>query len=206
MRIKKIETLLNELIIDSKNDNIKMMKVSSKSSFRLKKPADFKDMYIPISKNQGEDLIQLIVKNKLRNIVEFGTSFGISTLFLALGAIETDGRIITTELIESKAKKAIENFNRAGVNKFIEVRVGDASETLKNHSEPVDLLVLDGWKNLYLTIFQMLEPNFHNNSIIYVDNADMLETQVFLEAIRKKSKYKLTTKDNGKVVLIYINS
>jgi predicted O-methyltransferase YrrM len=200
----QIEATLTYLYEDSKYDLVKAMKGFAKSAFRPIQPAHFKDAYLSISKEQGEGLKRLIKKNNLQNIVEFGTSFGISTLFLALGAIETKGRILTTELIESKAKKAIENFKKAGVNDLIEVRVGDASETLKNHQEPIDLLLLDGWKDLYLPIFQMLEPNFHDNTFIYVDNADMAETQTFLNVVSQNHKYQLESKFGGTVVLITI--
>ena len=201
---KLITTTINELFEDSKYDMLKVMKGAAKSIFKPMQPIDFKDAYLSISKEQGENLKLLIKENKIKNIVEFGTSFGISTLFLAQGVIETGGHIITTELIDSKAKKAIKNFERAGVNNLIEVRVGDALETLKNHDKPIDLLLLDGWKNLYLPLFQILEPNFHPQTIIYVDNADMNDTKAFLQTIRKNYKYQLQPKFNGKVVLITI--
>ena len=199
---KNIKNTLNELFKDSKYDYFRMMKGVAKSRFRPIQPADFKDVYLSISKEQGEGLVQLIKKKNIKNIVEFGTSFGISTLYLAQGVMNTNGQIITTELIPSKAKKAIENFTKAGVNELIEVRVGDAMETLKNHDESIDLLFLDGWKDLYLPLFQMLEPNFHKDTIIYVDNADMGEVQAFLKIIRQDYKYQLQSKYDGKVVFI----
>ena len=202
----QINTTISELFEDSKYDMLKMMKGAAKSVFRAMQPLDFKDAYLSISKEQGESLVKLITDNKLKNSVEFGTSFGISTLFLAQGVIETGGHIITTELIDSKAKKAIENFEKAGVSDLIEVRVGDAMETLKSHDEPIDLLLLDGWKDLYLPLFQMLEPNFHSNTFIYVDNAEMSEVKAFINVIRQNSKYQLQSQFNGKVVLITLKT
>jgi predicted O-methyltransferase YrrM len=200
----QITTTINELFADSKYDMLNMMKGAAKSVFRRMQPWDFKDAYLSISKEQGQGLIKLIAENKLKNIVEFGTSFGISTLFLAQGAIQTGGNIITTELIDSKAKKAIKNFERAGVNHLINVRIGDAMETLKNHQKPIDLLLLDGWKDLYLPIFQMLEPHFHSHSFIYVDNAEMAEVKAFIHVMSQNSKYRLQPQFGGKVVLISI--
>lgn len=203
---KQIELKINELFEDSKFDMLKMMKGAAKSVFRSMQPTDFKDAYLSISREQGVDLTKLIKDNNIKNIVEFGTSFGISTLFLAQGAIETGGHVITTELIESKVQKAIENFKNAGVSEIIEVRVGDALETLKNHTEPIDLLLLDGWKDLYLPLFQMLESNFHENTFIYVDNAEMSDAKEFLKTISKNQKYQFQSQFGGKVVLISINS
>ena len=106
----QIESTIEQLFNDSKNDHFKIMKGFAKSIFRSIQPADFKDVYLSISKEQGIELTELIVKNNLKNIVEFGTSFGISTLFLAQGVKKTNGKIISTELIESKAKRAIQNW------------------------------------------------------------------------------------------------
>ncbi|NKI32736.1 O-methyltransferase [Croceivirga thetidis] len=196
------ETILDELIKDSKLDYLRMMKSAAKSVLTGFEPSNFKDVYLSISREQGEELRKLIVQRNIKNVVEFGTSFGISTLFLAQGVTETNGKIITTELIPSKAKKAKENFERAGVAQSIEVLIGDAMDTLKNHSETIDLLLLDGWKDLYHPLFKMLEPNFHNGTIIYVDNADMAETRDFLSKVKSTDKYELQSQFGGKVVLI----
>lgn len=201
---KAIEITLNQLFKDAKNDYYKIAKGLVKSAFRPMQPSDFKEAYLSISKEQGADLQELILKNNSKNIIEFGTSFGISTLFLAQGVLATGGKIITTELIESKALKAIDNFKNAGVQNLIEVRIGDALETLKNHAKSIDFLFLDGWKDLYLPLFEMLAPNFHINTIIYVDNANMLDAKTFLQTISKNKKYQLQPKFGGKVVLITI--
>ena len=200
--ISKIDSVISELYKDSKNDYLKMIKGATKSIFRPIQPSDFKNVYLAISKEQGEALVDLIKKNDIKNIVEFGTSFGISTLFLAQGVMQTGGKVITTELIESKAQQAIKNFKHAGINNLIEVRIGNAMTALQNYQEPIDLLLLDGWKDLYLPLFQMLEPNFHTNTIVYVDNADMAESRSFLSTIAQNPKYNLQSDYNGKVFLI----
>ena len=199
---QQIAITINDLYLDSKHDYLKLMKGVAKSILRPMQPKDFKEAYLSISKEQGEDLKLLITKNNYKHIVEFGTSFGISTLFMAQAALESGGNIITTELIASKAQKAIENFKLAGVYHLIDVRIGNALDTLKNYNGPVDLLLLDGWKDLYLTIFKLLEPNFHKNTMVYVDNANMSDTQVFLKTISKNKGYNFESKNNGKVVLI----
>jgi len=197
-----IEATLDELYADSKNDKFKMIKGFAKAVLRPMQPIDFKEVYLSISKEQGEELVELITNNNLKNIVEFGTSFDISTLFLAQGVLETKGHIITTELIASKAQKAIQNFESADVGHLIDVRIGNAIDTLKNLKGSIDLLLLDGWKDLYLPLFELLESNFHKNTIIYVDNANMKDSQLFLQAVSKNPNYELQSKFDGKVVLI----
>lgn len=201
----RIQITLDQLFKDSKYDHIRMIKGVAKSVFRPVQPNDFEHVYLSISKEQGSDLVALIKQRNFKNIVEFGTSFGISTLFLAQGVQQTGGHVITTELIASKAQKAIENFQKAGVSHLIDVRIGDALETLKDHNEPIDLLLLDGWKDLYLPLFQLLERNFHENTIVYVDNADMEEVQTFLRTVSRNPKYLLQSQHQGKVALISKN-
>jgi len=202
----QLDTTINRLYKDSKNDYFKIIKGAAKSIFRPIKPIDFKDVYLAISEEQGKGLVDLIKKNNIKKVVEFGTSFGISTLFLAKGVLETEGNIVTTELIESKALKALDNFKKAGVDNLIDLRIGNAMDTLLNYDESVDLLLLDGWKDLYLPLFRMLEKNFHSKTIVYVDNADMDDSRLFLETISKDSKYQFQYKHRGKVALISVNS
>ena len=201
---ENIKATLIELYNDAKNDKTRIIKGLVKSIIRPMQPEDFKHAYLSITEEQGLFLVDLIKKNNLKNIVEFGTSFGISTLFLAQGALETKGRIITTELIASKAEKAMENFKKAEVSNIIDVRIGDAMQTLQNHKAPIDLLFLDGWKDLYQPLFNMLESNFHTNTIIYVDNANMTESRAFLKEVGRNDKYTLESIFDGKVVLIRI--
>ncbi|NIJ45641.1 putative O-methyltransferase YrrM [Wenyingzhuangia heitensis] len=198
----QIDNVLNLLYKEAKNDRYKIIKSLAESRIRPIQPMDFKDVFLSISSKQGTYLKQIIQDHNLKNIIEFGTSFGISTLFLAQGILKTGGKIITTELIESKAKQAVDNFKKAEVNHLIDLRVGDAMHTLKNHSEPIDLLFLDGWKDLYFPLFKLLEPNFHKKTFVYVDNADMNDTQDFLQKVRQDPKYHLNSKYNGKVFLI----
>ena len=198
----QVEETLDRLYKAAKFDPLHVLRGAARSIFGPIQPSDFENAYLSITREQGEHLERLITENDLKNIVEFGTSFGISTLFLAKGALATGGQIITTELIESKAHKARENFESAGVADLIEVRIGDALETLKDYAAPIDLLLLDGWKDLYLPLFQMLEPNFHSNTFIYVDNADMADTRAFLKLVGQDPKYQLLSKFGGKAVLI----
>ncbi|MEP2935771.1 MAG: class I SAM-dependent methyltransferase [Gilvibacter sp.] len=205
MQTQQITNIIAELYTDAKYDKLRMIKGMAQSVFRPIQPKDFEDAYLPISNKQGIELVQLIKKNNLKNIVEFGTSFGISTLFLAQGVLETNGHVITTELLKSKVEIAKGNFRKAGVENLIDVRIGDALETLKNHSKAIDLLLLDGWMNLYQPLFEMLESNFHKNTIIYVDNADMSDSQEFLASISRE-KYSIEFQNNGRESIVKLKN
>lgn len=182
-----VESTLRALHQDARKDYLRIGKGVVKSIFRPIQPSDFEHAYLPISKEQGVALRQLIIQNDCKNVVEFGTSFGISTIYLADAVRQTGGKVITTELLESKATKAKQNISNAGLSDFVEIRIGDAMETLKGFSEPIDFLFLDGWKDLYLPLFQLLEPQFHAGTVIYADNMDMAGTQYYGDYVLGKT-------------------
>lgn len=129
------------------------------------------ECFIPISPAQGEFLYVTARAQGARNVVEFGTSFGISTIYLAAALKDNGGgRVISTELEPNKVRRAQQNLEEAGVADFAEIREGDALETLKGLTEPVDLVLLDGWKDLYLPVLELLKPNLRPGSLILADN------------------------------------
>lgn len=198
----KVQQTLTALHEDAKKDYLRIGKGVVKSIFRPMGPADFEKAYLPISQEQGISLRKLIVENNCKTVLEFGTSFGISTIYLADGVRQTGGKVITTELLESKGKKALQNINKAGLKEFVEIKIGNAMDTLSDHSEKIDFLFLDGWKDLYLPLFQMLEPYFHSNTIIYADNMDMAGTKQYGDYVLSAPKnYSSKFVDGGKAML-----
>ncbi len=196
-----VENKLAAMHADAKKDVLRMGKGIAKSIFRSIQPQDFEHVYLPISKNQGRDIRNIIIENDCKNIVEFGTSFGISTIYLADAARKTEGKVISTELLESKAKIAIENIQDAGLSNYVEVKIGDAMETLSDYPNTIDFLFLDGWKNLYLPLIKMLEPKFNSGTLIYADNMDMSDTEDYADYINNCSSYSNQVIHNGKGVL-----
>ena len=107
-------------------------------------PASLKECYIPVSREQGELLYLTTRALNAKNIVEFGTSFGISTIYLAAGARDNGGgMVIGSEIEPSKHVQAEFNLNKAGLTAYSDVRLGDALETLKEVPQPIDLVLLD---------------------------------------------------------------
>jgi len=198
-----VRSVISMLFKDAKLDPIRAAKGMAKTIFRPIEPKDLENVYLPVSQEQGDFFYKTIIENDLKSIVEFGTSFGISTLFLAAAAKQTGGKVITTELLSNKAQTAQKNFEKAGLENFIELREGDAIQTLKELNQPIDFLMLDGWKNLYLPLFKQLEPLFHKGTIVYADNVDMTDTQPFLEYVySQKEVYKTQRIHQGKGELI----
>lgn len=134
-------------------------------------PEAMKDFYIPVSPEQGRFLYLTARALGARRIVEYGTSFGISTLYLA-AAVEANGggHVIGSEIEPSKHARAVAHIREAGLEHVAEVRLGDALETLRDVPEPIDLVLLDGWKDLYLPILEMLTPRLRPGAVVMGDN------------------------------------
>lgn len=130
--------------------------------------------YLSVSRDTARLLYMLVRAAGARSIVEFGTSFGISTLHLAAGLRDNGGgRIITTEFEPSKAARAGENFAAGGLADLIELRQGDALQTLaRDLPGRIDLVLLDGAKGLYPAVLALLEEHLKPGALIIADNAD----------------------------------
>ena len=133
-----------------------------------------KDLWLPVSRQTGVLLYQLARSTNARHIVEFGTSFGLSTLYLAAALRDNGGgRLITSEFEPSKVAKAREHLAEGGVSDLVEIREGDALETLASDlPESIDLLLLDGAKALYNDVLALVEPRLRPGALIVADNAD----------------------------------
>lgn len=201
------QSILDNLYELSKYDGLKVAKALAKSIVSKVKPADVGTAYLPISQEQGEYLYHLICEKNFKSVVEFGTSFGISTLYLAEAVKATGGHVVTTEIVPTKCQQANITFKEAGLENLITLLEGDALKTLKRIDRPIDLLLLDGWKELYLPVFRLLEPLFHKNTLVFVDNTNMKGVKQFIREISKeKEKYHIEniSFDKGNTVLISI--
>jgi predicted O-methyltransferase YrrM len=134
-----------------------------------------KDLPLAVSRETGALLYMLARSTRARTIVEFGTSFGISTLHLAAALRDNGGgRLVTCEFEPSKAARARLNLKAGGVIDLVEIREGDALETLSTGlPDTIDLVLLDGAKALYPEILGLLESRLKPGALIVADNADM---------------------------------
>jgi predicted O-methyltransferase YrrM len=133
-----------------------------------------KDLPLAVSRETGVLLYMLARSTSARTIVEFGTSFGISTLHLAAALKDNGGgRLVTCEFEPSKTARARDNLQAGGVLDLVEIREGDALQTLcVDLPETIDLLLLDGAKSLYPDILSLVESRLRAGALIVADNAD----------------------------------
>jgi len=136
-----------------------------------------KDIPLPVSRDTGVLLYMLTRSTGARQLLEFGTSFGVSTIYLAAALRDNGGgRIITTEFEASKAARARGNLTKAGLMDLVEIREGDALETLAHDlPETFDLVLLDGAKALYADILQRVEGCLRPGSLVLADDARLCQ-------------------------------
>jgi predicted O-methyltransferase YrrM len=128
----------------------------------------------------------LIKEMKSRTILEIGTSYGYSTLWLAEAARATGGKVITLELQAYKQQYAREQLTKAGLETFVDFRAGDAKESLAKLENPVDFVLLDLWKNLYIPCFDLFYPRLSPGALVVADNMTYPESaQAHAAAYRK---------------------
>jgi predicted O-methyltransferase YrrM len=158
-----------------------------------------KNVPLAVSRETGTLLYMLARGTNARNIVEFGTSFGISTLHLAAALRDNGGgRLITTEFESSKIARARENLTAGGLIDLVEVREGDALQTLRSGlPETVDLLLLDGAKGLYPDVLALLEGRLCPGAFVVADDADA--SPDYLARVRSIDQGYLSTPFTGDV-------
>jgi predicted O-methyltransferase YrrM len=151
------------------------------------------DLPLPVSRETGALLYMLARSSAARAIVEFGTSFGISTLHLAAALRDNGGgRLITTEFEPSKVARARENLTAGGLIDLVEIRVGDALQTLRDDlPEVIDLVLLDGAKALYPEVLALVESRLRPGAFIVADNADY--SPEYLARVRSPANGYLST-------------
>lgn len=141
----------------------------------------YADNFLAVSPGYGRFLYMMARARKAMRIVEFGTSMGISTIYLAAALRDNGGvQVIGSELEGAKVARARANLGAAGLADLVEIREGDALETLRDASGPVDLLLLDGAFSLYLPILKLVEPRLTPGAVVLGENAFDLEYLAYI--------------------------
>lgn len=143
------------------------------------------EFYLPVTPEAGRLLYALVRSSRPSTVVEFGMSLGISAIHLASAVRDNgEGRVVTTELSEEKVAVASRNFADAGLDDLITVLPGDATKTLADIEGPVQFVLLDGWKDLYLKVLQLLEPRLAPGALVVADNTSMEGLAPYLDYVR----------------------
>lgn len=145
------------------------------------------DAFIPVSPDAGQLLYTLVRTAGKGTVVEFGTSFGISAIYIAAALKDRgNGRLITTEIYPQKAERARQFIEQTGLMDYVDLRVGDAQETLADCAPDVSFVFLDGMKSLYLPVLKQLEPKLIAGALVVGDDLDLFPAPLasYLEYVR----------------------
>lgn len=182
-----VASVLQRLHEDARNDGAR----------RASRPRDAEndalirmgDLYLAVSPEEGRLLYLLARGSGARSIVEFGASFGISTLYLAAAARDNGGALITTEVHPDKCAATRAVLAEAGLDGAATVLEGDARETLRGIETGVDFVFLDGWKSQYLPMLEILVPKLADAALIAADNIDHAAAQPYAEHVRSSPAF-----------------
>jgi predicted O-methyltransferase YrrM len=180
LRSDPLRSLLDRLHDEAKGDRLRFLGLiphfvsgfaRGRKLFEILTPETMRGCFIPVSREQGEFLYLTARALGASTIVEFGTSFAISTLYLAAAVRDNGGgQVIGSEIERSKWERARAHLQEGSLADCVEVRLGDALETLKDVPEPIDLVLLDGWKDLYLPVLELLKPRMRAGAVVLADN------------------------------------
>ncbi len=138
----------------------------------------FADKMVALERIKAEFCYALVRSLRATRVVEAGTSFGVSTIFLAAAVRENvredggDGRVYCSEYEPAKAAIARANFDRAGVSDFIDLREGDILEELKDVEAPIDFVLMDIWGPIPGPLLKILSPRLRPGAVVIADNTD----------------------------------
>jgi predicted O-methyltransferase YrrM len=130
------------------------------------------DLFLALDPQNGVLCYLLARALRATRIVEFGTSFGISTIYLALAVRDNGGGVVIgTEFIPEKAAQARRHLQEAGLADYVDLREGDALETLRSETAPVDFLLNDGFPRSVLPVLELLAPKLRPGAVVLCGNA-----------------------------------
>ncbi|KAG5805991.1 hypothetical protein H9Q74_009447 [Fusarium xylarioides] len=176
------------------------------------------DNFVALDPDKCAYVYLLLRSMKARFVVEAGTSFGVSTIYLALAVSQNagsqPGRVIATENEPTKAVKARKYWSQAGddIEKFIELREGDLRETLKTDlPEQVDFLLLDIWTPLALPTLKLVKPRMKPGATVVADNTEAAKAgykdlMAYLEDTTNGFKLTTLPYSGGLLIAVYLGN
>lgn len=183
LQTKEVRTVLDRLFAAAERD------VNNQPATRptdAQEQADaMADVYMPISAEGGQLLYALIRASRPETVVEFGTSFGISTIYLAAAVADNGtGHVYGSEMSATKVAAARKNLEEAGLAGVATILEGDARETLPGLPVSIGLVLLDGWKELCLPVLRLLEPRLKPGALVIGDDSSFSTMADYLAYVR----------------------
>ncbi|HLN75010.1 MAG: O-methyltransferase [Methylococcaceae bacterium] len=168
--------------------------------FLNERKGTWRDMNVPES--DGQLLYDLIVKNGYKKAVEIGTSTGHSGIWIAWALSKTGGKLITIDIDKDRQKEAVENFKKAGLSEYIDVRLGDAHELVPELKGQFDFVFSDADKSWYINYFKDMDPKLVVGGCYVTHNVGRNNNYDFYEYVSKLPNYRTTLDSKGAGVAI----
>lgn len=161
-------------------------------AFLEENSSNWRDMNVSLS--DGRILYDLILENDYTRAVEIGTSTGHSAIWMAWALSKTGGKLVTIEIDKERYLKAKANFKKAGVEDFIDARLGDAHELVPNLEGEYDFVFSDADKYWYKNYFIAMDPKLEIGGCFTAHNTSMRVHGIseFLDYVEGLDRYKTT--------------
>ncbi len=157
------------------------------------------EFLLPIGPASGQ-LVNILIKEAgCKTILEIGTSYGYSTVWLAEAAHHTGGKVISLDLVADKQQHARASLTKAGLANVVEFRLGDARDSLAAMKERVDFVLLDIWKVFYIPCFDLFYPKLNPGAFVAADN--MIEPEFSREDAEKYQQHVRAKADIQSILL-----
>ena len=157
------------------------------------------DMNVP--KSDGQLLYDLIIKGNYTRALEIGTSTGHSGIWIAWALSKTGGKLMTIDIDERRHNMAVQNFEKAGLSDYIDARLADAHELVKELDGPFDFVFSDADKEWYKQYFIDIDPKLEINGCFTAHNISMSSRvggiREFFDYVRSLSNYETTLNSRG---------
>lgn len=140
------------------------------------------EFLLPVGAEVGAFLHALVIGRGAQTVLELGTSYGYSTLFLADAARACGAKVVSIDVDPAKQAYAAQMLERAGLREQVEFRCGDALALLASDRGPWDVVLLDIWKDMYVPCFEAVYPALAEEALIVADN--MIYPEGAREAVR----------------------
>lgn len=149
------------------------------------------ELLITVGPIVGSLMNRLIVGVGAKSILELGTCYGGSTIWLADAARETGGRVVSLDIAANKQAYAREMLERADLADYVDLVTGDAVEVIGRLTGPFDFVLVDLWKDLYVPCLEAFYPKLAPGALIVADNMTFppeaqAEVKEYRKAIRAK--------------------
>lgn len=160
-------------------------------AFLNKHKGKWHDLNVPYE--DGKILYDLIIKNHYTSALEIGTSTGHSTVWIAWAMSKTGGKVVTIEIDKRRHEEAIENLAEAGLSNYVDARLANAHELVKELPGPFDFVFSDADKDWYKQYFLDVHPKLKLNGCYTTHNvADGLAGDGYYKFVTSHPDYTTT--------------